>query len=260
MERPPDIALEKWVGRGMMLQTKIRLEDGTEFSCALDTGSPTSTLPAAAEPKLGRRLGSGGLLMLGDPGRERTHLYAAPKIYLGNTPLETGSVVETWNNNEAILGMDCLRHYCIQLDFAAEKIRFLDPEHLDVTDLGKAFPLMASPYTVIEHAGLIRGRSTELLIDTGCFADGYLEPGLFRAAIRRQKVSLMPIKGWPDGNASEFAELPKCVWDGETYEDVIVGEGPQNLIGMRFLARHLVTFNFPKGLMYLKRVTSAPLK
>jgi hypothetical protein len=29
---------------------------------------------------------------------------------------------------------------------------------------------------------------------------------------------------------------------------------------MRFLARHLVTFNFPKGVMYLKRVTSAPLK
>src|SRR5215469_2754137 len=138
-ERPADITLEKWVGRGMMLQTKIRLEDGTEFSCALDTGSPTSTLPAAAEPKLGKRLGSGGLLMLDNPGRERTHLYAAPKIYLGNTLLETGNVIETWNSPEAILGMDCLRHYCIQLDLVAEKIRFLDSEHLDTSGLGEAF-------------------------------------------------------------------------------------------------------------------------
>jgi len=29
-----------------------------------------------------------------------------------------------------ILGVDCLRHYCIQLDFAARKMRFLDPETL----------------------------------------------------------------------------------------------------------------------------------
>jgi hypothetical protein len=245
----------------MMLQTKIRLEDGMEFPCALDTGSPTSTLPAAAEPKLGKRLGSGSFLMLDGQERELSHLYAAPKIYLGGTLLETGSVIETWNNPEAILGMDCLCHYCIQLDFAGEKIRFLDPDHLDVSDLGKAFPLMTSPYTMIKHAGLFQERSSDLLVDTGCFADGCLDPRRFKAAVRDQKVDLMPVKGWPDGNALEFADVPKCVWDGETYTDILVGkQSHQNLIGMRFLARHLVTFNFPKGVMYLKCITSAPLK
>ncbi|HLX72478.1 MAG TPA: hypothetical protein VKV04_22895 [Verrucomicrobiae bacterium] len=243
----------------MMLQTKIRLEDGTEFPCALDTGSPTSTLPAAAEPMLGKRLGSGGVLVLGDPPWERTHLYAAPKIFLGGTLLETGSVVETWNNPEAILGMDCLCHYCIQLDFAAGKIRFLDPEHLDIAGLGKAFPLLVSPYAVIEHTGLFQRRSANLLIDTGCFADGYVEPWIFRA-VARDKRAAIPTKGMFQSGPTELVELPNCIWDGETYTGVIVGKGPENLIGMRFLARHLVTFNFPKGVMYLKRVTSAPLK
>lgn len=259
-ERPAEITLEKWVGRGMMLQTKIRLQNGTEFPCALDTGSPTSTLPTAAEPMLGQRLGSGGLLMLGGPERQPTGLYAAPKIYLGNTLLETGGVVETWNNNEAILGMDCLCHYCIQLDFAAGKIRFLDPEHLDTSDLGKPFPLLASPYAVIEHAGLFQRRNAKLLIDTGCSIDGCLEPRLFKTAVRDEKTDIMPVDGVFKDKTLDLAELPKCVWDGEAYTDLIIGKGPPNIIGMRFLARHLVTFNFPKGVMYLKRVTGAPLQ
>lgn len=258
-ERPRDIALEKWVGRGMMLQTKIRLENGMEFSCALDTGSPTSALPAAAEPVLGERLGSGSFLTVGKPPRQRTHFYAAPGIYLGGTLLETGNVIETWNRDEAILGMDCLSHYCIQLDFAAGKIRFLDPDRLDVAGLGKAFPLVPSPYAMIKHAGLFELCDGKLLIDTGCFADGYLDPLLFRAAVLGQKAAT-PTKGRFDVKTPELAELPKCVWDGKTYADVIIGKGPQNLIGMRFLARHLVTLNFPKGVMYLKQVTSAPLR
>lgn len=259
-ERPAEVTLEKWVGRGMMLQTTIHLQNGAEFPCALDTGSPTSALPAAAEPMLGERLGSANFLTLGKPPLERTHLYPAPKIYLGNTLLETGDVIETWNSPEAILGMDCLSHYCIQLDFVAGKMRFLDPENLDVAELGKAFPLAGSPYAMIKHAGLFQLCNGELLIDTGCFADGYLDPLLFRAAVLGQNAGLVPMKGRFEAKIPDFAEVPKCVWDGKTYADLKIGRGPQNLIGMRFLARHLVTFDFPKGVMYLKRVTGAPLK
>ncbi|TMP97794.1 MAG: hypothetical protein E6L09_12645 [Verrucomicrobia bacterium] len=32
-----------------------------------------------------------------------------------------------------------------------------------------------------------------------------------------------------------------------------------NLIGLQFLARHLVTLNFPKRMMYLKRTSVGPL-
>lgn len=257
VELPGDITLEKSAGRGLMLQTRIRLEDGTEIPCALDTGSPTSKLPAAVEPKLGKRLGSGSFLMSNGHDRELSHLYAAPRIYLGNAFLETGSVIETWNNSEAIIGMDCLCHYCIQLDFAAEKIHFLDPDRLDVAALGKAFHFISSPYAMIQHSGLFQMDNGNLLVDTGCFADGYLDPVLFRTAVRGEDASM---KGMLTFNPPDFAELPNCVWDGNTYTDLRFGKGPQNLIGMRFLARHLVTLNFPKGVMYLKHVTSAPLQ
>ena len=46
--------------------------------------------------------------------------------------------------------------------------------------------------------------------------------------------------------------------------NLIIGEMPRNapllnLIGLQFLARHLVTFNFPKRIMYLKRTSVGPL-
>ena len=47
----------------------------------------------------------------------------------------------------AILGMDCLRHYCFQVDFAAGKIRFLDPDHVPTEELGQPFSISISPWT-----------------------------------------------------------------------------------------------------------------
>ncbi len=65
--------------------------------------------------------------------------------------------------------------------------------------------------------------------------------------------------------APECALIQKCDWNGESYTALVVqkerkpfvGEG-QELIGLRFLARHLVTFNFPKGMLYLKRTDWSP--
>jgi hypothetical protein len=47
---------------------------------------------------------------------------------------------------------------------------------------------------------------------------------------------------------------------GDTYPDIYLnGDGKYNGIGLRFLARHLVTFDFPKRTMYLKRTSIGPL-
>jgi len=61
-----------------------------------------------------------------------------------------------------------------------------------------------------------------------------------------------------NGHEADRAWLPRCVWNGEAYNDLLIGSGV-NSIGLRFLARHLVTLNFPKQAMYLKWITSDPL-
>ncbi len=256
-ELPADVVMNKEAGRGMDLFVKLRLENGQEFMCAVDTGSPYSQLPKSTEPVLGKLLGTRRFSTL-ESSNEKENVYAAPKLYLGNTPLLTGSHIGTSDSPMGVLGMDCLRHYCIQLDFQAGKMRFLDSEHVNAAGLGKAFPLTASRYAVIHHGGLFEQKGNELLIDTGCFYDGMANSGLFQREFREQKAQPVPMLN--GGVAAGFACFPKCRWDGETYANLIIRKGRPTLIGLRFLARHQVTFDFPKGILYLKRTSGDALR
>ena len=77
--------------------------------------------------------------------------------------------------------MDCLDHYCIQLDFAARKVRFLDDERAARKDWGKPFPLTALDngcFLVSENLAGAKGAGS--LIDTGCDIDARLMPDLFQ--------------------------------------------------------------------------------
>ena len=48
--------------------------------------------------------------------------------------------------------------------------------------------------------------------------------------------------------------------DGDTYTNLVVGQGTNaNILGLRFLARHLVTLDFPNRTMYLQRTSVRPL-
>ena len=157
-----------------------------------------------------------------------------------------------------VLGMDCLRHYCIQLDFEAGKLRFLNSDRVDAAQLGKAFPLTfrwACPF--IHCSSLSGGEVAYLWIDTGYNKDGALNSELFRREVRGRTLRV-------DGDAAngrkpERAWLPECVWNGETYTNLILGNVDSNVLGLRFLARHLVTFDFPKRTMYLKQTSIGPL-
>ncbi len=252
VELPATVAMNHAAGEGMLLFVDVQTESGETFPCAVDTGSPNTVLPARLEPTLGRRLGSRRFSTL-DSHNEVEHLYAAPKLYLGKTRLVTGTQVGA-SGAFGILGMDCLRNYCIQLDFEARAVRFLSSDQLKTADLGKAFPLAKSRYATIRHAGFFQKNEAELLIDTGCPFDGYLSPRAFKRAVRERHAQSLPLlkDGMVQGKAPGMALFSQCIWDSESYTNLIVGKR-LDLVGLRFLGRHLVTFDFPGGIVYLKR-------
>ncbi len=155
--RPPETAMNENAGQDDWLQVKLRLESGEELSFMLDTGLPHTIVDKSLEPKLGGRLGwkhtwepfLGGVLRVGS--------YRAPRLYLGDTLLVTDSRVYTYDLQHqspglmGILWMDCLRNYCIQMDFAQRQLRFLDPNHAGDGDPGTAFPLTIIFGVVIAH-------------------------------------------------------------------------------------------------------------
>jgi len=249
---PDEVAMNKLSRFAPYLMVTLHLENGTEFKCYVDTGSPSSILPKSLESQLGKRLGTHRIRTL-DGSVEKVNIYPAPKIYLGGAELVTGNRFGVWTNSEGILGMDCLRHYCIQLDFQSRKVRFLKSGS-NVVEWGTAFPLTSLRYASIRQNGFFHRDDAALLIDTGDPFDGMMSLGLVKRAIREQKaepVRVINSSGRP-GQRLELANFSSCVWNGQAYTNLIIHAGGTDIIGLRFLARHEVTFDFPKKTMYLK--------
>jgi hypothetical protein len=247
----------------------LHLDNGRELPFVVDTGCPVTVFDKSLAAELSKRLDTGTINLEG--GSQEYGAYAAPKLYLGNTPLLTGSNVFTCDLNwlsslighrfVGILGIDCLSNYCVQLDFKDGKMRFLDPGHLNTNHLGKAFPLVWSGipgdnvFPSIYHAGLLGGTNDVIYLDLGDDSDGEAKSGMIKGHYLFRALNFLTttILGVP-------ASVPvkQCEWDGETYTNLGIIPARINRLGLRFLARHLVTFDFPDQKLYLKQISVGP--
>jgi hypothetical protein len=274
---PPETTFNSGAGRGDWLFVPLHLQDGKELLFAVDTGMPVTILDKSLEPLLGKCVGTHRRNYMSFSS-SMADTYKAPKIYLGKTRLKTWKWVVTEDINRlqvipsreipnyhpdrrvsGILGIDCLQNYCIQLDFVAHKIRFLDPERLDTNDLGDAFPLtygIARFYFEDNLAGI---KGTPSSIDTGDPNDGMLVSELFNHLLLQKGVKMVQFK-LPNGQPGIAAQIPIGQFERETYTNLLVMKDNElTSVGLRFLARHLVTFNFPEQMVYLKQISEGPL-
>jgi hypothetical protein len=264
---PSDVVMNSNAGCGGQLFVTLRLESGERVLFGVDTGAFCTVFDKSLESKLGNRVHDWNLVSWGV--KEDSGVYAAPRLYLGNTQLMmTGTNILIFDCKkrspelQGILGMDVLEHYCIQLDFAAGKLRFLDDEHADKRSWGKPFPLTNigdGCFSIGENLAGVKGAGS--LIDTGCNYDGWLTSQLFQQWTNQ---AILP--------TGDEARYPNAVLAGEHYPDFLhlhrldgelTSSGDLHMkangIGLHFLSRHLVTFDFPKQTMYLKRTSIGPL-
>lgn len=278
-----EMVLNKDAGCGNAAMVVLRSEDGRKLPFIVDTGAPMTVLDKSLEPGLGKCLGTHTLDNFG--ALYEGSVYAAPTLHLEDTRLVTDVNTITSDILQkvsagagrpvlGILGMDCLQHYCIQFDFKAGKMRFLHPDRIEPARLGKPFPLTFSsrgndcvewirPY--IHGSHIVGEGEIDLLIDTGHGDDGALEPEVLRREVQARTLRATPDLN--DANEPRAACLAECVWNGESYRDLVLANGRntkesddgENSLGLRFLARHLVTFDFPHRTMYLKKTRTGPL-
>jgi hypothetical protein len=279
---PSEVSINKGAGRGGLLMIMLRMGTPQEFPFVLDTGMPVTIFDKSLLPRLGRTFGRVPMLIF-DKLYE-IEICAMPQLYSGSTPLmregsstkpkmiaRHGEYALRLEGNYAgvadlekiaagygvkvmgILGMDCLHHYCIQLDFAAGRLRFLDDESPSKDGWGKPFSLLDRGdgcFCIAENLAGTKGANS--LIDTGCATDGVLTDQVFQQwtnhATRREDSDTVYTDAVLGGEIYPSAKLR-----------VIAGSGHDNYIGLRLLARHLVTLDFPKRMTYLKRVSTEPL-
>lgn len=265
---PAEQRINYGAGRGDYLFVTVRLEDGEALPFVVDTGSSATMFDKAFIPQLGPNRGTTTLSHFGV--QSKSFIFSRPRIFLGGASLQfSGQYVGTYDFHResahagqtimGLLGMDCLSHYVVQIDFDADKMRFLDRTKLDTSALG--VPYFLVPYRgrpILTGGCLLGGDGEDALIDTGTKVDGGLNTELFEDEARRGALNVntnSPLAGEP-----KFAALTKCDWNGGAYTNLILANiKGENLIGLRFLARHLVTLDFPDGRLYLKQVRSGPL-
>lgn len=263
---PAEISLKPGAGRGDWIRVKLRLENGRELSFTVDTGASRTVLDKSLEPILGKRLGTRTART--PYGIVKCGLYNAPGLYLGNSRLLTANKILTGNlrdihcNADGILGMDCLRHYCIQLDFAAGKMRLLDPNRPGNEDFGEAFPLTIFFGKTFARGDYFGTGNAYFRVDTGDITqEAVFSSKAFRRALKEQKPNYV-VNGTTAGTELPVATFSKGIFGAQTYSDMIFVESDRpfrNLIGLPFLARNLVTFNFPKRIMYLRQESAGSL-
>jgi hypothetical protein len=267
---PADVKMNQDAGRGGLIIVKLRLEDGEELPFAVDTGSPWTLVEKSLVPKLGKQLEKATFWNFGV--KQEMGFYATPRLSLGNDPLKiSGPYIGTYDPDrlsfepngmfKGILGMDCLEHYCIQLDFSAGKLRFIDGQRASKTNWGRAFPLSDvgdGCCAVSENLAGTKGVGS--LIDTGCNSSGWLTPDIFQQWTNRSGALM-------DGAVCS----PRGVFGGEKYPEVeldgldakSVSEDDShtrfNGIGLHFMSQHLVTLDFPNRTMYLKKTSDFAL-
>lgn len=271
---PGEVAMDRpSISEGPII-VKLRLEDGEEVVMRVDTGAADTTLDESFAPKFGHRIGTRQAHFSFDMNAGTQGIYRAPKLYAGNTELFTGPRVFTMKcspsaryPDQGILGLDCLRHYCIQFDFAAGKMRFLEPDHLNTNDLGEPFPVNTARGVTFFDADLFGQGTMRFLLDTGMEGgfDGMLAPKVFDR-LRHRYPTIGPDLRMivQDGRAASGNIFPQLTLRGRTYTDLRFSSvgmpgSLKGIIGMRFLARHQVTLNFPRQTLYLKCTSTAPL-
>jgi len=252
---PAAVPMNPAAGRGGDLLVTLHLATGEELPMILDTGTGGTLLDKSWGPKLGQVLGTADEQGWGVHSKD--DIYAMPKLYLGNTPLQTGGYVVTHDFQgmtdgaghpaAGILGLDTLQNYCLQFDFTTRQIRFLDPAQADKQKWGRAFPLVPLNSKDSRPAiawNLLGVSGPHSLIDSGCDFDGWLMPVYFRQWTN-QSLHL------PDGEAHAY----RGALAGQIYPDVHPHQIDVESDGIG----HLVTVDFPDKTLYLARQTLRPL-
>lgn len=266
---PAPVDINQDAGCYNLLFVTVRLQDGKELPFVVDTGCPVTVFDKSFAPILGKPLDTTEVSV--QPAVQESACYPAPRLYLGNTPLMIGSNVWTldlhWLSTllgrpfVGILGMSCLSNYCVQLDFKAGQMRFLDPRHLDPAALGKVLPLNFaqfpgdSTFPATYGPGLLGGTNGTLYIDLGDNSAGEVKEDLLKghSFVRFLSFLVKALTGVP-----VRVPVSQCDWIGNTYTNLGVLPAKINRLGLAFMARHNATFDFPDHKLYLKQITAGP--
>ena len=228
----------------------------------LDTGANASVFDSSLRGELGELLTTKAAATA--HGTAMFQFFRAPRLsVLGRPALDIGEVAcadlsrcraVTGNQTDGVVGMDLLRHRIVRIDFDAADVAFLESVP---ADSGTPVPITLSSSFPMVGVALAGAGELSFLIDTGSsgFKAGMIKTRLMRRLTDSGNARLIGRILSESANGSRSADaasLQSVTIGGLTHRGLVFDEGDHNLLGLGYLSRYVVTFDFPGERMYLK--------
>lgn len=264
--------------------------DGKEYQFILDTGATTTVFDVSLKDKLGRRFlwpvkgkAAGGKTI-------KVELFRIPQAYLGPLSLKDCGLIAVIDLEllsstlgrkiHGLIGMDFLKKHIVQIDFDERLISFhkstsdggifsfLRPQKNVHPDWGEKVPIKYKLFSSLPYINSnVDGNKVSFLIDTGAFGwskkgsvtlSGNLESRIFEKVRSEtfsgtKKSMITTVAGKVISDSRKFTVIGRFAIGSFEYKDFIFEESYESILGIPFLCRHLVTFDFPNHKMYLKK-------
>lgn len=235
-----------------------------EYLFLLDTGSSHTVFDASFKHELGevkivkKGLTSGSPIL--------AEFFNAPEALLGPLNLkESGEIacVDLHMFNlvlgkkvSGMIGMNFLRKYVVQVDFDKGTLLFLQPMEEQHPDWGIGLAMKYDSLGWPQITGLVLDDiEVDLVIDTGANSTGGLDSDIFEQTLSKKELKTSEVLFATASGVIRKREMRiKSLSIGSlNYADIIFGEANMSHLGLSFLSRHIVTFDFPNSRMYLKK-------
>jgi len=236
-----------------------------EYVFLVDTGGSHTVFDTSFKHELGdvqkveRGLTHGSPIM--------AELFDAPEAFLG--PLNVKDCGEVacldlkmlslvlGRKISGFIGMNFLKKYVVQIDFDKGLLSFLQPPQKRYSGWGNELPISYSQIGLPQITGnILDGVKVKFVIDTGATgAAGSLDSKIFEEILSKKEIKTSEaLSATASGIVrSREARIGNLSVGSFEYQDLIFGEGNWSYLGLSFLSRHIVTFDFPNSRIYLEK-------
>ena len=241
---------------------------GEEHLFIMDTGATITVFDKSLKKYLGKE--KRYMPIFSHDKAAKVKIYDIPESFVGQMKLNCEEVccmdltlfsLIYGKKIRGIVGMNFLKHHVIRLDYDQGKVFFFKSNTNSKSELGQEFNLefiSGYPYFKIPciDITLFDDIKVKFKIDTGKNGSISLNRDDFKRLISKEQMNkTTSLYGTISGLLeSDSVRCKNFSIEPLGEQDVIIDSNPlHNLIGMRYLSRYLVTFDFPNSKVYLKK-------
>lgn len=237
---------------------------GKEYVFLVDTGCSHMVFDTSFKHELGDVQKVERVLTHGSP--IISEVFEAPEAFLG--PLNTQDCGEVicidlemassvlGRRISGLIGMNFLKKYIVQIDFDKGSLSFLQPLQKRHPRWGNKLSIGYNPFGIPKIAGnILNGIKVDFMIDTGANSTGGLGSDIFEKFLSEKELKTSEILFATASGVIQKKEIriDSLSVGSFEYQDLIFSEANWSYLGLSFLSRHRVTFDFPNSRMYLEK-------